>query len=94
MPVVTGSRTLGTFHHLMVDECHALPGTVRAQGASEISGKAVENLRTQIARTLSGLEGTAEFDDLLRTGQIAAAAGRPGRLRRWCRQPAAARSPR
>ncbi|HEY5785064.1 MAG TPA: helicase C-terminal domain-containing protein [Microlunatus sp.] len=73
VPVVTGSRTLGTFHHLMVDECHTLPGTVRAQGASEISGKAVENLRTQIARALSGLEGTPEFDNLLRTGQIAAA---------------------
>ena len=73
VPVVTGSRALGTFHHLMVDECHALPGTVRAQGASEISGKAVENLRGSIARALSGLEGTAEFDDLLRTGGTAAA---------------------
>lgn len=72
VPVVTGSRAMGTFHHLMVDECHALPGTVRAQGASEISGKAVENLRTSIARTLSGLEGSPDFDDLLRAGQIAA----------------------
>ena len=94
VPVVTGSRTLGTFHHLMVDECHALPGTVRAQGASEISGKAVENLRSYIARTLSGLEGTA--------GVRRPAAHRPGRRRHvvigpsptWCPRPPAARSPR
>lgn len=72
-PIVTGSRSMGTFHNLMVDECHALPGIVRGQGASELSERSVEHLRSSIARVLSGLDGDTELDDLLRTGKAVAA---------------------
>ena len=94
VPVVTGSRALGTFHHLMVDECHALPGTVRAQGASEISGKAVENLRS------SDRPRPVRPGRHRRVRRPAPHTARPpprwstGPSRRWCRRPVAARSRR
>lgn len=37
-PVVIGSAKLGPFHGIVVDEAHTLPGIVRAQGQSQISG--------------------------------------------------------
>lgn len=41
IPVVVGSRRLGRIDHIIVDEAHALPGQVRAQGAVEFSGRSV-----------------------------------------------------
>ncbi|MFS0884960.1 ATP-dependent DNA helicase [Aeromicrobium sp. 179-A 4D2 NHS] len=38
VPVVIGSKTLGEFHNIVVDEAHGLPGVVRNQGASYVSG--------------------------------------------------------
>lgn len=38
VPVVIGSKTLGEFHNVVVDEAHGLPGVVRNQGAAFVSG--------------------------------------------------------
>ncbi|MCL2736295.1 MAG: hypothetical protein FWD75_06650 [Propionibacteriaceae bacterium] len=48
-PVVTGNTTLGVFDSIIVDECHALPGHVRSQGATEVSGRAVLRLVDAVA---------------------------------------------
>jgi ATP-dependent DNA helicase DinG len=36
-PVVIGNKTLGPIHHLVIDEAHGLPNTVRAQGATSVN---------------------------------------------------------
>ena len=41
LAVVIGSKKLGNFDHVIVDEAHALPGQVRAQGAKDVSGRRV-----------------------------------------------------
>lgn len=41
IPVVFGSKRLGRFDHLIVDEAHTLPGQVRSRGAAEVSGRQV-----------------------------------------------------
>lgn len=52
VPVVLSSRSLGQFDHIVVDEAHSLPGVVRDQGASVISGRRIGALRASIARTV------------------------------------------
>jgi ATP-dependent DNA helicase DinG len=44
MPVVLGNTTLGHFDHLIVDEAHELPKTVRSQGECTISGRRLSSL--------------------------------------------------
>lgn len=41
IPVVLGSRKLGRFHNIIVDEGHTLPAQVRSRGASEVSARTV-----------------------------------------------------
>lgn len=41
--VVIGSRRIGVFRHVVIDEAHALPGQVRNQGACEISGRRIRS---------------------------------------------------
>jgi ATP-dependent DNA helicase DinG len=38
VPVVIGSKTLGDFHNIVIDEAHGLPGVVRNQGSAMVSG--------------------------------------------------------
>jgi len=42
--VVVGSRSLGRFDAVIVDEAHGLPGKVRDQGAGEVSGRRILSL--------------------------------------------------
>ena len=51
-PVVIGNSKLGPFQGIIVDEAHTLPGIVRAQGQSFISGRRIMNLRSKV-RALS-----------------------------------------
>ncbi|ACV79069.1 ATP-dependent DNA helicase [Nakamurella multipartita] len=44
VPVVLSSRSLGRFHHIVVDEAHGLPDAVRKQGESTMSGRRLLNL--------------------------------------------------
>jgi ATP-dependent DNA helicase DinG len=41
LAVVIGSKKLGVFDHIIIDEAHALPAQVRSQGAKEVSGRRV-----------------------------------------------------
>lgn len=41
LAVVVGSKTLGKFDHIVIDEAHALPSQVRSQGAKEVSARRV-----------------------------------------------------
>lgn len=52
IPVVIGSKTLGTFDHLFVDEAHGLPSTVRSQGSVEVSGRAIRGLGRAMRKVL------------------------------------------
>jgi ATP-dependent DNA helicase DinG len=48
-PVIIGSNKLGTFHGIIVDEAHALPSVVRAQGQAQISGRRVNAIAKKVA---------------------------------------------
>lgn len=50
IPIVTGNRNYGVFHHILVDEAHALPDEVRTQGASEVSGRAIHQLMRAVRK--------------------------------------------
>ncbi|WP_156698007.1 ATP-dependent DNA helicase [Nocardioides sp. Leaf285] len=56
VPVVIGSKTLGEFHHVFVDEGHGLPQIVRSQGAVEISSRAVLSLARAVGKVLDDRE--------------------------------------
>ena len=47
-PVVIGSNKLGVFHGIVVDEAHALPGIVRAQGQALINGGRVAAIARRV----------------------------------------------
>lgn len=53
VPVIVGSMRLGEFHHIIADEAHTLPGHVRSQGATKLSGGVV----TRIGRAVSRVGG-------------------------------------
>jgi ATP-dependent DNA helicase DinG len=82
VPVVIGSRKLGIFHHIVVDEAHGLPEWVRGAGAAEVSGVRVDRLVSRLERAWdrmapppglfpAGRALAVEVDDHL--GQVAAA---------------------
>jgi ATP-dependent DNA helicase DinG len=48
--VVLGNKKLGEFANLVVDECHALPDTVRNQGASTMSANVVSAFGERMRR--------------------------------------------
>src|SRR5699024_11291267 len=49
VPAVLGSKSVGNFHHIVIDEAHALPKSVRSQGAHAVNRFSVH----RIQRTLS-----------------------------------------
>lgn len=51
-PIVIGSKKLGTFRHLILDECHTMPGQVRSAGAKEISAFRVHRIIKAIKRAV------------------------------------------
>lgn len=52
VPVVHGSKSLGSFDAAIVDEAHALPAAVRNAGAVEISGERIVSLVKALERFL------------------------------------------
>ncbi|MEJ7648601.1 MAG: ATP-dependent DNA helicase [Nakamurella sp.] len=52
VPVVMSSKSLGQFHHVVVDEAHGLPSIVRDQGATAVSGRQVDRLRSAASRVV------------------------------------------
>lgn len=52
VPVVIGSTALGPIDNMVIDEAHALPGWVRSQGATRISGPALQSLASAFAKTI------------------------------------------
>lgn len=57
VPVVVGNRTLGVFDHLVVDEAHALPGTVRSSGARRVTAGRVRRLAVKVGRMVESKGG-------------------------------------
>ncbi|WP_292716937.1 helicase C-terminal domain-containing protein [Microbacterium sp. 13-71-7] len=56
VPVVSGNINYGVFHHILVDEAHALPDEVRKQGAAEVSASRVHG----VSRALKGVMAADE----------------------------------
>jgi ATP-dependent DNA helicase DinG len=57
-PVVIGSNKLGIFHGIIVDEAHTLPGIVRKQGQSQISGRRIASVNRRVRGILNEHEPT------------------------------------
>ncbi|WP_156891576.1 ATP-dependent DNA helicase [Agromyces subbeticus] len=53
LPVVLGNSGLGDFQNIIVDEAHALPGTVRSQGQSQVSARRITKVIALVRRVLS-----------------------------------------
>ena len=69
VPVVIGSRKLGIFHHIVVDEAHGLPEWVRGAGAAEVSGVRIDRLVGRLERAWGRM---APPDGLFQTGRALA----------------------
>lgn len=52
IPVVFGSKRLGRFDHIIVDEAHTLPDQVRSRGAAEVSGRAIMRAARAVANVI------------------------------------------
>ena len=57
--ILVGNDALGRFDTIMVDEAHALPGTVRSQGASKLGGRTL----VSISKALEKLLGKGKLSD-------------------------------
>jgi len=71
-PVVTGNKDLGLFDTVIVDECHALPGHVRNQGSTEVSGMVVRRLVAHLDRLTPLAGGDPAHQALVERGRIVA----------------------
>lgn len=67
VPVVLSSRGMGRFHHIVVDEAHALPDTVRKQGEAIVSGQLLVSLLRAVDRAIT--EWSAVGSDRLSAGE-------------------------
>ncbi|MGN7187046.1 ATP-dependent DNA helicase [Microbacterium enclense] len=54
LPVVNGSKKIGFFENIVVDEAHALPSEVRARGAAEVSGRSILSLGRAVTKLVDG----------------------------------------
>lgn len=67
VPVVLSSRGMGRFHHIVVDEAHALPDTVRKQGEAVVSGQLLVSLLRAVDRAITewsaAAGGGSDHDD-------------------------------
>jgi len=52
VPAVTGSKFLGHFDAIVMDEAHGMPGQVRNQGAGEVTGRRVRSLVKALTHTV------------------------------------------
>jgi ATP-dependent DNA helicase DinG len=53
IPAVVGSKKLGIFHHMVVDEAHTLPTWVRGQGSSNLSGEMIRRAANVVAKLIA-----------------------------------------
>jgi ATP-dependent DNA helicase DinG len=51
-PVVLGSKSLGAFHHLVIDEAHGLAAAVRNQGSVSVSPSRIVDVLRSVERLL------------------------------------------
>lgn len=70
LAVVIGSKALGKFDHIVIDEAHALPGQVRSQGAKEVSGRRVLSIVKALRSVLDDTD--TRVKTLLTDGQSVA----------------------
>jgi hypothetical protein len=54
IPTVIDAKTVGPVHTVIVDECYALPATVRSQGGNQVSGPRLARLVDTVGRLASG----------------------------------------
>jgi ATP-dependent DNA helicase DinG len=52
VPAVTGSKTLGHFDAIVMDEAHGMPSQVRNQGAGEVTGRRIRSLARSLTHTV------------------------------------------
>lgn len=50
LPIIVGSNRFGMIDHIIVDEAHTLPGHVRSQGATKLSGGTILSIARQAYR--------------------------------------------
>ncbi|WP_433673871.1 ATP-dependent DNA helicase [Microbacterium gorillae] len=50
LPIIVGSSKFGPIDHIIVDEAHTLPGHVRSQGATKLSGGQILSIARQAYR--------------------------------------------
>lgn len=52
VPVILGSKTLGNFEHMVIDEAHGLPSVVRGQGSVEVSSRSIKRAAKSLTRVI------------------------------------------
>lgn len=57
LPIIVGSQRFGRIDHIIVDEAHTLPGHVRSQGASKLSGGTIQSIARQAFRAAGSPSG-------------------------------------
>jgi len=57
LPIIVGSSRFGRIDHVIVDEAHTLPGHVRSQGASKLSGGTILSIARQAFRAAGSPSG-------------------------------------
>lgn len=70
-PVLLGSKSLGPFDHVVVDEAHALPPTVRSQGAAKVDGRRVLRVVRALAKA-TDTNARGKWQELGRGGRLVA----------------------
>ena len=55
VPAVLGSKSVGNFHHIVIDEAHALPKSVRSQGANVVNRFSIRRIQRSLSDPRSEL---------------------------------------
>lgn len=63
VPVVVGGARLGVFAHIIADEAHTLPGHVRSQGATKLSGGVLARIGRSVARATGNASRALDWKD-------------------------------
>lgn len=59
VPVIIGSKKLGAFDAIIMDEAHGIPSQVRNQGSGEVSGRRVRGLVRRLSSVIDLRHGAA-----------------------------------
>lgn len=74
VPVIIGSKSLGRFDAIIMDEAHGIPSQVRNQGSGEVSGRRIRSLVRKILSVVDIRHGAAGKDGKTE-GQVLVDAG-------------------